>query len=177
MPAITNRQVSHRILRFALDANAAAGTVRKVAFRTVCNPIVAFDTATETSRAVGADWQSCVHRRVTAGASNERGRHSWLSRLTEGFYDTASLRSQKCSQHGNSLPKRKHVAKEAVSAALQTRMRQRSERICKPNDASKDEAAALRKNHVVRPVHQNTVKPRETLQNDTNWRSHFSVAL
>ena len=35
----------------------------------------------------------------------------------------------------NSLPKRNHVAKEAVSAAWQTRTRQRSERICKPNDA------------------------------------------
>ena len=34
----------------------------------------------------------------------------------------------------NSLPKRKHGAKETVSAALQTRSRQRSERICKPND-------------------------------------------
>jgi hypothetical protein len=36
-----------------------------------------------------------------------------------------------------SLPKRNHVAKEAVSAALQTRTRQRSERIRKPNDAPK----------------------------------------
>ena len=35
----------------------------------------------------------------------------------------------------NSLPKRNHVAKEAVSAAWQTRTRQRSERSCKPNDA------------------------------------------
>ena len=35
----------------------------------------------------------------------------------------------------NSLPKRNYVAKEAVSAAWQTRTRQRSERICKPNDA------------------------------------------
>ena len=52
-----------------------------------------------------------------------------------------------------SLPKRNQVAKEAVSAALQTRTRQRSELICKPKRCSKDEAAALRKNHVVRPVH------------------------
>ena len=36
-----------------------------------------------------------------------------------------------------SLPKIDHVAKEAVSAAWQTRTRQRSERICKPNDAPK----------------------------------------
>ena len=35
----------------------------------------------------------------------------------------------------NSLPKREHVAKEAVSAAWQTRTRRRSERISKPNDA------------------------------------------
>ena len=35
----------------------------------------------------------------------------------------------------NSLPKRNHVAKEAVSAALQTMTRRQSERICKPNDA------------------------------------------
>ena len=35
----------------------------------------------------------------------------------------------------NSLPKRNHVAKEAVSAARQTKTRQRSERICKPCDA------------------------------------------
>ena len=34
-----------------------------------------------------------------------------------------------------SLPKRNHVAKEAVSAAWQTKTRQRSERICKTNDA------------------------------------------
>ena len=34
-----------------------------------------------------------------------------------------------------SLPKRNHVAKEAVSAASQTKTRQRSERICKPNNA------------------------------------------
>ena len=52
-----------------------------------------------------------------------------------------------------SLPKRNQVAKEAVSAALQTRTRQRSELICKPKRCSKDEAAALPKNHVVRPVH------------------------
>ena len=37
----------------------------------------------------------------------------------------------------NSLPKRNHVAKEAVSAARQTKTRQRSERTCKPNDAPK----------------------------------------
>ena len=53
-----------------------------------------------------------------------------------------------------SLPKRNHVAKEAVSAAQQTSTRQRSERICKPNLCSNDEAAALRKNHFVRPVIQ-----------------------
>ena len=34
----------------------------------------------------------------------------------------------------NSLSKRIHVAKEAVSAAGQTNTRQRSERFCKPND-------------------------------------------
>ena len=34
-----------------------------------------------------------------------------------------------------SLPKRIHVAKEAVSAARQTKTRQWSERCCKPNDA------------------------------------------
>ena len=34
-----------------------------------------------------------------------------------------------------SLPKRNLAAKEAVSAALRTRTRQRSERHCKPNDA------------------------------------------
>ena len=35
----------------------------------------------------------------------------------------------------NSLPKRNHIAKEAVSAALQTKTRQRSERRRKPNGA------------------------------------------
>ena len=35
----------------------------------------------------------------------------------------------------NSLPKRNRVAKEVVSAARQTKTRQRSERIGKPNDA------------------------------------------
>ena len=36
-----------------------------------------------------------------------------------------------------SLPKCNPAAKEAVSAALQTRTRQRSGRICKPNDLPK----------------------------------------
>ena len=134
MPAITNRQVSHRILRFALDANAAAGTVRKVAFRTVCNPIVAFDTATETSRAVGADWQSCVHRRVTAGASNERGRHSWLSRLTEGFYDTASLRSQKASQHTSVYQKETTLPKRRCPRRCKPTRDNGAKDLGKPND-------------------------------------------
>ena len=42
----------------------------------------------------------------------------------------------------NSLPKRNHVAKEAVSAALQTRTRQRSERDLQTKRCSKNEAAA-----------------------------------
>ena len=50
----------------------------------------------------------------------------------------------------NSLPKRNHVAKEAVSAAWQTSRRQRSEPILQTKRSSKDEAAALRKNHVSR---------------------------
>ena len=37
----------------------------------------------------------------------------------------------------NSLPKRNHIAKEAVSAAWQTKTRHRSERQSKPNDAPK----------------------------------------
>ena len=37
----------------------------------------------------------------------------------------------------NSLPKRNHVAKEAVSAAWETRTRKRSEQRGKPNDAPK----------------------------------------
>ena len=43
--------------------------------------------------------------------------------------------NQKVIATAISLPKRNHVAKEAVSAALQTSTRQRSERIYKPNDA------------------------------------------
>ena len=50
----------------------------------------------------------------------------------------------------SSLPKRNHVAKEAVSAAWQTNTRQRSKQIPQTERYSKDEAAALRKNHVVR---------------------------
>ena len=50
----------------------------------------------------------------------------------------------------NSLPKRIHVAKEAVSTALQTNSRQRSERPWQTKRCAKDEAVALRKNHVVR---------------------------
>ena len=50
----------------------------------------------------------------------------------------------------NSLPKRIHVAKEAVSTALQTNSRQRSERPWQTERYSKDEAVALRKNHVGR---------------------------
>ena len=51
----------------------------------------------------------------------------------------------------NSLPKRNHVAKEAVSTARQTKTRQRSERTRQTERCSSDEAVALRKNHVVRP--------------------------
>ena len=48
-----------------------------------------------------------------------------------------------------SLPKRNHVAKEAVSAAWQTKTRFRSSQTLQTERFSKDEAAALRKNHVV----------------------------
>ena len=51
-----------------------------------------------------------------------------------------------------SLPKRNHVAKQAVSAALQTNERQRSERAWQTERCTNDEAVALRKNHVVRPA-------------------------
>ena len=49
-----------------------------------------------------------------------------------------------------SLPKRIHVAKEAVSAAWQTKTRHRSGQWRKTKRCSNDEAAALRKNHVRR---------------------------
>ena len=74
-----------------------------------------------------------------------------LRRITEGFYDTASLRSQKNAATQNSLPKRNHVAKEAVSTAWQTNTRQSSERTWQAERISNDEAVALRKNHVTRP--------------------------
>ena len=50
----------------------------------------------------------------------------------------------------NSLPKRNHVAKEAVSAAWQTKARHRSDQTGQTERCSKDEAAALRKTHVAR---------------------------
>ena len=62
-------------------------------------------------------------------------KRSSCGRLTEGFYDTASLRSQQAFATAISLPKRNHVAKEAVSAALQTKKRQRRDKCGKPNDA------------------------------------------
>jgi hypothetical protein len=46
---------------------------------------------------------------------------------TEGFYDTASPPKPESVATQNSLPKRNHVAKEAVSAAWQTKARRRSE--------------------------------------------------
>ena len=63
--------------------------------------------------------------RLDAGATyrvafvfrSEMNEESHLSRLTEGFYDTASLRSQQVIALQNSLPKRNDVAKEAVSTA------------------------------------------------------------
>ena len=53
-----------------------------------------------------------------------------------------------------SLPKINHVAKEAVSTALQTNTRQRSERTSQTKRCSSDEAVALRKNHVSRRLKQ-----------------------
>ena len=49
------------------------------------------------------------------------------------------------------LPRPARVAKEAVSTAWQIKTRQRSERPWQTERYSKDEAVALRKNHVVRP--------------------------
>ena len=51
----------------------------------------------------------------------------------------------------NSLPKRNHVAKEAVSTARQTKKRYRGEDRGQTKRRTNDEAAALRKNHVVGP--------------------------
>ena len=94
---------------------------------------------------------SCQTSRIRFKASSINS----VGRLTEGFYDTASHRSQQASQHKNSLPKRTHVAKEAVSAARQTKTRQRSERICKPNDASTTKPRPCVKTMLcdLRPIH------------------------
>ena len=78
----------------------------------------------EINQRFEVNWASVVHR------SND-----YLWHITEGFYDTASLRRQKASQHKNSLPKRNHVAKEAVSTAWQTSPRHRNDQRGKPNDA------------------------------------------
>ena len=51
-----------------------------------------------------------------------------------------------------SLPKRNHVAKEAVSTASQTKTQQPSDCMRQTEQVSSDEAVALRKNHVIRPV-------------------------
>ena len=64
-------------------------------------------------------------------------------------FTTPLLTEAKSVRNTSSLPKRNHVAKEAVSAAWQIKTRQRSERIMQSKRFSKDEAAALRKNHVV----------------------------
>ena len=50
-----------------------------------------------------------------------------VGRTTEGFYDTAFSPKPKVIATANSLSKRNRVAKEAVSAAWQTKTRQRSE--------------------------------------------------
>ena len=75
-----------------------------------------------------------------------------IVRTTEGFYDTAfSLKATSVATQ-TSLPKNFHVAKEAVSAAWQTKTRHRSGQWRKTKRCSNDEAAALRKNHVRRPA-------------------------
>ena len=53
----------------------------------------------------------------------------------------------------NSLPKRNRVAKAAVSAARQINARHRRGQTQQTERFSNDEAATLRKNHVVRPEH------------------------
>ena len=54
----------------------------------------------------------------------------------------------------NSLPKRNHVAKEAVSAARQTQNTSTKRPTLQTERGSKDEAAALRKNHENHVVRQ-----------------------
>ena len=53
------------------------------------------------------------------------------------MFTTPLLSEAKSHRNTVQFTKRNHVAKEAVSAAWQTSTRQRSERICKPNDAPK----------------------------------------
>ena len=65
-----------------------------------------------------------------------------------------------------SLPKRNHVAKEAVSAAWHTKTCQQSVQHCKPSRGSKGEAAALRKNHVVGPIHLVTLRPKQSVNGE-----------
>ena len=60
----------------------------------------------------------------------------------------------------NTLPKRNHVAKQAVSAAWQTKTRQRSERICKPNDAPKTKPRPCVKTMLHDPDHHDSVGAR-----------------
>ena len=78
--------------------------------------------------------------------------YPFLGPTTEGFYDTASLRSQKASQHKTVYQKETTLPKRRCPRRGKPTSRQRSEQTTQTKRCSKDEAVALRKNHVVRPV-------------------------
>ena len=80
-----------------------------------------------------------------------------VGRTTEGFYDTAFSPKPISVATQNSLPKRNHVAKEAVSAAWQTKTRKRSERACKPNDAPKTKPRPCVKTMLCAPLRHGKV--------------------
>ena len=101
---------------------------------------IAYATTAHVHRHSGLHELGAVDARLTFSAGVDNGK-GILHEIR-----VSSVRQRKVLRHRfspkpkviaieNSLPKRNRVAKEAVSAAWQTSTRQRSERICKPNDA------------------------------------------
>jgi len=106
--------------------------------RRKCEPKFAGQHHHDSGNTDGCDEEHDHVRAPTFSSQQRLGRffgHDWSASPSGRFLRHRFSPKPKVVATPNSLPKRNHIAKEAVSAARQTKTRQRSERICEPNDA------------------------------------------
>ena len=83
-----------------------------------------------------------------------------LGHITEGFYDTASLRSQKCSQHGAVYQKGITLPKRRCPRRCKPERDNGASEICKPSDAPRTKPRPCVKTMLCAIVQREAVNPR-----------------